>query len=99
MTLQQIIAAIAAFFVVIVIGNILQRRDAQFRQGLRRCFRLPITEPQMSALVEKYSLRGVVKYVEFVQGISFGMKSVKIIGKKRRPSLPAVERIMSATKP
>ncbi|MAB72141.1 MAG: hypothetical protein CMJ54_06505 [Planctomycetaceae bacterium] len=36
MTLQQIIAAIAAFFVVIVIGNFLQRRDAKFQQGLRK---------------------------------------------------------------
>ncbi len=33
---QQIIAAIIAFLVVIVLGNLLQRRDAQFRSGLRR---------------------------------------------------------------
>ena len=42
----------------------------QFRQGLRRCFRLPITEPQMAALVDKYSLNGVVKYVEFESNLS-----------------------------
>jgi tight adherence protein C len=35
-TPQQIIAAIVAFFVVIVLGNLLQRRDSQFRRGLRR---------------------------------------------------------------
>lgn len=36
MTPQQIIASIIAFFVVIILGNMLQRRDAQFRAGLRR---------------------------------------------------------------
>ncbi|MCP4014312.1 MAG: hypothetical protein GY728_14500 [Phycisphaeraceae bacterium] len=36
MTPQQIIASVVAFFVVIVIGNLLQRREAQFRSGLRK---------------------------------------------------------------
>ena len=42
----------------------------QFRQGLRRCFRLPITEAQMAALIDKYSLKGVVRYAEFEKAIS-----------------------------
>ena len=33
---QQIIASVVAFFVVLVLGNILQRREAHFRSGLRR---------------------------------------------------------------